>query len=114
MARLAIPAATVAALLVILPVAISAFNCGSAIQQLITCLPYVTDGSNWPSANCCNGVKTVAGMVKDRGDRQTLCECLVKDKDKIPNLDMGRIQGLPANCGVQVDFPIGPDINCST
>ncbi|KAK1301868.1 Non-specific lipid-transfer protein 8 [Acorus calamus] len=114
MARLAIPAAAVAALLVILPVAISAFDCGSAIQQLVPCLPYVTDGSDSPSTNCCNGIKTVANMVKDRGDRQTLCECLVKDKDKIPNLDMRRIQGLPANCGVQVDFPIGPNINCST
>ncbi|KAK1302563.1 Non-specific lipid-transfer protein 8 [Acorus calamus] len=98
MARLAIPAAAVAALLVILPVAISAFDCGSAIQQLVPCLPYVTDGSDSPSTNCCNGIKTVANM----------------DKDKIPNLDMRRIQGLPANCGVQVDFPIGPNFNCST
>lgn len=108
MARLAIAATAVAVVLALASGAASqraaapaaAADCGAAVASLMVCaqyvhvLPGITPRSD-PPKECCDGLKSA---TRSPGGVQCLCDGLGKDYGY--QLNMTRVLGLPASCGV--------------
>ncbi|KAK6918232.1 Bifunctional inhibitor/plant lipid transfer protein/seed storage helical domain [Dillenia turbinata] len=60
-------------------------SCGTVSTDLASCLSYIKSSNEPnPSAACCNGVKTLAGEAKSKGDRQAICNCVKQALGEIP------------------------------
>ncbi|XP_057511717.1 non-specific lipid-transfer protein 1-like [Actinidia eriantha] len=94
--------------------AIGAPPCGTMIQLLSPCLPYLMESSASPSEDCCNGVKDVAGFSKTKEDRSDICECIKSAEAMLVGIDTSRILPLPGKCGVIISPPsVSLDTDCS-
>ncbi|KAL7189073.1 hypothetical protein ACSBR1_038855 [Camellia fascicularis] len=85
--------------------------CGTVIDHLIPCLPYLTNFMNSPSKGCCNGARAVANMSQSRNDLTEICDCIVSTINNIVGIDTSLIPPLPGICGLQITLP--PLSNCS-
>ncbi|XP_019179301.1 PREDICTED: non-specific lipid-transfer protein 1-like [Ipomoea nil] len=90
----------------------AAITCDTVYSDLNACLNYVMFGGNVP-AGCCSGMKTLVSAAATTADRQTACSCLKSIVSKANASEISRAAGLPAQCGVNIPFKIGPNTDCS-
>ncbi|XP_031094008.1 non-specific lipid-transfer protein 1-like [Ipomoea triloba] len=90
----------------------AAITCDTVYSDLNACLNYVMFGGNVPSG-CCSGMKTLVAAAKTTADRQSACSCLKSIASNANASQLSRAAGLPAKCGVNIPFKIGPNIDCS-
>ena len=90
----------------------AALTCGQVDSKLAQCVPYAT-GKGALSTACCNGVRGLNALAKSSPDRQAACKCLKQLAASIKAIDMGKVSGVPAKCGVSVPFPISLSTDCN-
>nr|GMD83823.1 non-specific lipid-transfer protein 1-like [Ipomoea batatas] len=101
-----------AAAVILAPRGEAAITCDAVYSDLNACLNYVMFGGNVPSG-CCSGMKTLVAAAKTTADRQSACSCLKSIASNANASQLSRAAGLPAKCGVNIPFKIGPNIDCS-
>nr|GMD89910.1 non-specific lipid-transfer protein 1-like [Ipomoea batatas] len=62
---------------------------------------------------CAGGMKTLVAAAKTTADRQSACSCLKSIASNANASQLSRAAGLPAKCGVNIPFKIGPNVDCS-
>ncbi|GLJ47204.1 hypothetical protein SUGI_0996430 [Cryptomeria japonica] len=92
----------------------AAISCSTVTSDLSGCLSYVTGGSSQPSASCCSGVRTLNSAAATPPDRRAACSCIKSIAGEVPGFRWDRAGQLPAQCGVNIGFPITPKFNYST
>lgn len=95
------------------PHATSTISCSDVYSLLYPCLGYFQDDDNPPSADCCNGIKSVLAMAKTGTDRRTTCSCLKTAASGVSGENIALASALPAKCGVSVPYKISPSTNCA-
>ncbi|XP_021893085.1 non-specific lipid-transfer protein-like [Carica papaya] len=95
--------------------AMSAPSCSQVDVEVAPCLPFLKNG-NGPSSTCCAGVKHINGDIKNKADRQAVCQCLKAALGKIGSYDPNRIPLLPNKCGIPdlILPPIDQNTDCAT
>ncbi|KAH7521063.1 hypothetical protein JRO89_XSUnG0122800 [Xanthoceras sorbifolium] len=78
---------------------------GSSVLLALTAIVVmVVMSANW--------VKKVKDMASNPADRREICECFKKAAPAM-GVDPAKAEALPGLCGVQLPFPIKPDIDCT-
>ncbi|XP_071937359.1 non-specific lipid-transfer protein A-like [Coffea arabica] len=96
------------------PAAVAAVSCMSVNDNLVPCLPYVTDEVSEPSSGCCEGVQRVLDYAPSKPDLVAVCNCIKADLPEMGKVDTPRIAGLPTACGISRNFPpIDSNYDCS-
>ncbi|ESW13469.1 hypothetical protein PHAVU_008G199100 [Phaseolus vulgaris] len=108
-----LPLAVVLVLTVAAMKPVNGFSCLKAKLSLVSCLPFLTDGADAPSTDCCSAVSDVKASAPTKPELREACECLVQGASDIPGLDKDRGTQIPKLCNVDVGFPITKDFNCS-
>ncbi|KAK9103872.1 hypothetical protein Sjap_021126 [Stephania japonica] len=95
--------------------AVDEIACDTVVRDLHPCLPYILKDStqNKPSDACCGGVKLLKASTKTKDERVQVCYCIKESLEQIPNLDLGRAEGLPKACGVRINPNPSPNMDCS-
>ncbi|KAG6494468.1 hypothetical protein ZIOFF_049500 [Zingiber officinale] len=85
-------------------------------ESFTPCTSYVTgQGPSVPvPVPCCDGVKSMAGMMTTRPDRVAACTCFQAAAAKMQGIEYGRVITLPGHCNVDVMFDFTPDVHCDT
>ncbi|KAG6491355.1 hypothetical protein ZIOFF_052695 [Zingiber officinale] len=86
------------------------------MQSFTPCTSYATGhGPSVPvPVPCCDGVKSMAGMMTTRADRVAACTCFQAAAAKMQGIDYGRVTTLPGHCNVDATFDFTPDVHCDT
>ncbi|MED6138106.1 hypothetical protein PIB30_071177 [Stylosanthes scabra] len=97
------------------PKAEAAMSCDEAKSDLMPCLLYVKFGGATVPQACCNGIKTVYGGAQTTPDRQAVCYCIVNSIKGLPfsGINVRNAAAIPKQCGVNIPYPISPNIDCS-
>ncbi|KAJ6722591.1 NON-SPECIFIC LIPID-TRANSFER PROTEIN B-LIKE [Salix koriyanagi] len=91
-----------------------AITCGDVDSDLFACVPYLTGkGGDDPPPQCCAGVIKLKNSAVSVADKQAACKCVKAAACRISGIDDAAASSLPANCNVQIDFPISKDFNCA-
>ncbi|CAA0830588.1 Non-specific lipid-transfer protein 12 [Striga hermonthica] len=93
------------------PRAEAAIGCGSVVSYLQSCVPYITNTG--PIGSCCSGVNGLYVAAKTKEDRQSVCVCLKTVVGSYSGLDLGKVEGLPATCGIDIPYKISPSTDCA-
>ena len=105
--------ALVAAMLLAAPyTADAAISCGTVNSALGPCLSYARGTGSAPSAQCCSGVKRLAGAAQSTADKRTACNCL-KSVARGGGIKAGNAASIPSKCGVSVPYSISTSVDCS-
>ncbi|KZV40868.1 hypothetical protein F511_22807 [Dorcoceras hygrometricum] len=88
-----------------------AIGCGTVIQDLNPCLPYVT--GQGPLGGCCSGVRSLYAAARTTADRQAVCGCL-KSVAQAYSRYISKAASLPGQCGVSIPYKISPSTNCAS
>ncbi|GMI96023.1 ARABIDOPSIS THALIANA LIPID TRANSFER PROTEIN 1, lipid transfer protein 1, LIPID TRANSFER PROTEIN 1 [Hibiscus trionum] len=114
MASLKLVCGLVLFMLVVEPMATTAFSCGDVVSQTVGCIGYLQNrGGNRPPSGCCNGIRNVIRLARTTRDRQTVCRCLQTAARAFSGINYRLVGGLPAKCGVRIPFKISPSTNCN-
>ncbi|KAL5773169.1 hypothetical protein ACOSP7_012793 [Xanthoceras sorbifolium] len=79
----------------------AAVTCADALTTIMPCKPFLVDGADKPT-----------DMASNPADRREICECFKKAAPAM-GVDPAKAEALPGLCGVQLPFPIKPDIDCT-
>ncbi|XP_073066478.1 non-specific lipid-transfer protein 2-like [Primulina eburnea] len=85
-------------------------GCGTVIQYLNPCIPYVMNTG--PLGSCCSGVKGLYSAAKTTPDRQSVCTCL-KGLAQNYAAYISKAASLPGLCHVSIPYAISPSTDCS-
>ncbi|KAF3779722.1 Non-specific lipid-transfer protein 3 [Nymphaea thermarum] len=88
-------------------------SCSSVYNKMAPCVGYLTGKADDPSDRCCSGAKELKDMGRSNDDLQAICKCIRSAAADVVGFKRDRAVALPGKCGVHVDFPIGPDVDCS-
>ncbi|KAK1278122.1 hypothetical protein QJS04_geneDACA014826 [Acorus gramineus] len=88
-------------------------SCSNVDSAMGPCVQYVTGQANAPSAECCNGVRSINQAATSTQARRDTCECLRQMAARYSNLRDEAAQALPEQCGVSVGIPISRNTDCS-
>ncbi|EPS73762.1 non-specific lipid-transfer protein, partial [Genlisea aurea] len=95
----------------------AAITCSQATNALTPCFIFVMYGG-YPSGQCCNGVQGIYRSATTTTDRRGVCNCLkqvaASAAASVGPVVLNRAQALPRQCGVNIPYPISPNINCNT
>ncbi|XP_042419030.1 non-specific lipid-transfer protein P5-like [Zingiber officinale] len=102
--------------LAVAAVAAAPHPCVTFMQSFTPCTSYATGhGPSVPvPVPCCDGVKSMAGMMTTRADRVAACTCFQAAAAKMQGIDYGRVTTLPGHCNVDATFDFTPDVHCDT
>ncbi|GER55330.1 non-specific lipid-transfer protein [Striga asiatica] len=89
----------------------AAIGCGSVVSYLQSCVAYVTNKG--PIGSCCSGVNGLYVAAKTKEDRQSVCVCLKTVAASYYGLDLDKVEGLPATCGIDIPYKISPSTDCA-
>lgn len=89
-----------------------AISCGDVSNALVPCVPCLTSGGP-PSSSCCSGVRSLNSMAATQQDRRAACNCVKDAAKNYPNLKPDAASSLPSRCGVSVNIPISPSVDCN-
>ncbi|XP_068487133.1 non-specific lipid-transfer protein A-like [Phaseolus vulgaris] len=95
-----LPLAVVLVLTVAAMKPVNGFSCLKAKLSLVSCLPFLTDGADAPSTDCCSAVSDVKASAPTKPELREACECLVQGASDIPGLDKDRGTQIPKLCNV--------------
>ncbi|KAL1368833.1 hypothetical protein HN51_022970 [Arachis hypogaea] len=88
-------------------------SCGNVQDALSPCIRYVTGIDNNVPGACCNGIKKVKSQSKTTQDRRSVCKCIKTTAHSIKKLNIHKLAGLPAKCGVNLPYKLSPSIDCN-
>ncbi|KAJ0428816.1 putative plant lipid transfer protein/Par allergen [Helianthus annuus] len=88
-----------------------AISCGELAGMLSPCISYLRSGGS-PSANCCSGAKKVQGAIQSQADRRTACNCAKSAAGQL-QVRADAATGLPGKCGISVNVPMNPNVDCN-
>ncbi|KAJ0574137.1 putative plant non-specific lipid-transfer protein/Par allergen [Helianthus annuus] len=89
-----------------------ALTCEQVVSDLAPCGTYLINGGT-VSTDCCNGVKSLNGAATTTDDRQTVCKCTEQTATTLPGVKIENVRSLPGKCGLNIDFDISLDTDCS-
>ncbi|KVH92683.1 Bifunctional inhibitor/plant lipid transfer protein/seed storage helical domain-containing protein [Cynara cardunculus var. scolymus] len=90
----------------------AAITCVDVNVMLEPCLVYLQTGGD-PPINCCNGLRRLQVETPTRLDRQTACSCAKTAAIRL-QIKQDFASDLPRRCGVVINVPINPNVDCST
>ncbi|OIS98132.1 PREDICTED: non-specific lipid-transfer protein 2-like [Nicotiana attenuata] len=93
------------------PYAEAAFTCGTIQGAMLSCLPYTQNRG--PLGNCCNVIQALVSAAKTTQDRRTACTCLKKAYSVLKGIDLGKVAGIGAACGVNIPFKMSLSTDCN-
>ncbi|KAI7988182.1 hypothetical protein LOK49_LG13G01018 [Camellia lanceoleosa] len=85
--------------------------CGTVLNDLTPCLPYLMAIISSPSEDCCNGAKDIGNLSQSNNDLTDICDCIVSAVNAIGGIHASLVPPLPRICGLQFNLP--PLSNCS-
>ncbi|KAK1307632.1 Non-specific lipid-transfer protein 4 [Acorus calamus] len=88
-------------------------SCSAVDSAMGPCAQYLTGQATAPSADCCNGVRSLHSAASSTQARRDTCECLRQVAARYSNLRDEAAQALPEQCGVSVSIPISRNTDCS-
>ncbi|KAK3138487.1 hypothetical protein QOZ80_5AG0369550 [Eleusine coracana subsp. coracana] len=88
-------------------------SCSTVYDTLMPCLGYVESGGTVPPS-CCAGIKQLVSGARTTPDRRAICACLKDLAKAAPAPYIGRAEGLPDRCGVQLGYKLSPDMDCNS
>lgn len=89
-------------------------TCDQIVNELTPCLSYVRGKEDKPSDSCCAGAKQLSEQATTKPDKVTACDCIKRVLITLPDLNTGRVSGLPKACGITYDLPpIDRNFDCS-
>ncbi|KAH9316287.1 hypothetical protein KI387_024914, partial [Taxus chinensis] len=99
----------------LLVMAAHAQNCNTAVRAIAPCIGFLqTNGLGQPSAQCCSGVKRLAGSATSSPARRQICNCLKTQINRFPRVTNTAVSNLPTKCKAGLGFRISKNINCNT
>jgi hypothetical protein len=93
----------------------ASLSCNEMIETTTPCIGYLQNpGPSSVPEPCCNGVRNVNDAAKTTNERRDACRCLKPVVNAIAGIKEDALTALPGNCGVNLPFKIGLNINCDT
>ncbi|KAL9272837.1 Non-specific lipid-transfer protein 1-like protein [Drosera capensis] len=92
---------------------VASVPCGQVDSALISCLPFLTHGGD-PSPACCAGVGNCKTMATTTENKQDICSCIKAAAANNPGVKLEMAALLPEKCGISLDVPISPSIDCKS
>ncbi|XP_058734673.1 non-specific lipid-transfer protein A-like [Vicia villosa] len=89
------------------------FDCEQAKTSVHSCTSFLVGDDAEPSTTCCDGIKLIKSSVTTVDERRAACECIKNWASNIPNIKEDLAISLPKRCGVDIGFPITPNMNCN-
>ncbi|KQK03328.1 non-specific lipid-transfer protein 1 [Brachypodium distachyon] len=93
-----------------------AVQCGQVTQLMAPCMPYLSGAPGMtPYGICCNSLRVLAELAATTADRVAACNCVraAAGAGGFPPVDFTRAAGLPAACGLKINFAISPNMDCN-
>ncbi|KAK1307635.1 hypothetical protein QJS10_CPA09g00664 [Acorus calamus] len=89
-------------------------SCSKVDSEISQCGSYLTGRATSPSAECCNGVKSIHQAVAGSAQgRKETCDCIRRTMSTYSDLRDEAARALPGRCGIKAGILISRDVNCS-
>lgn len=88
-------------------------SCRLVAQMIRPCAAYLADRVWAPYGACCSGVAALNQTAMSPADRYVVCNCLKSIAPRFPVVDLSRAAVLPRTCGVNLNFTLSSDADCS-
>ncbi|KAI3694944.1 hypothetical protein L1987_77928 [Smallanthus sonchifolius] len=87
-------------------------TCEQVISDLSTYATYLINGGTVPT-DCCSGVTSLNSAATTTDDRQAVCRCTEQTVTTLPGINLDNVRSLPGKCGLDIDFNISLNTDCS-